>query len=62
MHGIFPTLNKYYISSELFPCLSKEEKKAVFFPERKSRKAVSLRHGAKDEDDNATPVKIKHKK
>jgi hypothetical protein len=61
MHGIFPTLNKYYISSELFPCLSKEEKKAVFFPERKSRKAISSRHEAKDEDDN-TSVKIKHKR
>jgi len=62
MHGIFPTLNKYYISSELFPCLSKEEKKAVFFPERKSKRATSLRHKATDEDDEAAPIKIKHKK
>lgn len=62
MHGIFPTLNKYYISSELFPCLSKEEKKAVFFPERKSRKMTSPHHRAKDEDEETAPVKIKHKK
>ena len=62
MHGIFPTLNKYYISSELFPRLSKEEKKAVFFPERKSRKTTSLRHRAKDEEEETAPVKIKHKK
>jgi hypothetical protein len=63
MHGIFPTLNKYYISSELFPRLSKEEKKAVFFPERKSKKATSPHHRAvKDEDEDTSPVKIKHKK
>jgi len=61
MHGIFPTLNKYYIHSELFPCLSKEEKRAVYFPERRPKQAASLRHRAKDEDEEAAPVKIKHK-
>jgi hypothetical protein len=62
MHGIFPTLNKYYLSSELFPRLSKEEKKAVFFPERKSKRTGALSHRPKDEDEEAAPVKIKHKK
>jgi|688.fasta_scaffold89794_6 hypothetical protein len=61
MHGIFPTLNKYYISSEIFPCLSKEEKKAVFFPERKSKRSPSLRDKVRDEDEDSAPVKIKHK-
>lgn len=60
MHGIFPTLNKYYISSELFPCLSKEEKKEVFFPERKSKKPASLRHNNKNEDEDV-PIKVKRK-
>jgi hypothetical protein len=62
MHGIFPTHNKYYLATELFPFLSKEEKKAVYFPERKSKKAASLNHRPKDEDEEAAPIKIKHKK
>jgi hypothetical protein len=37
MHGRFPTLNKYYLTSELFPLLSKEEKKNVYFPSKEQR-------------------------
>jgi hypothetical protein len=58
MHGIFPTLNKYYLSSELFPRLSKEEKKAVFFPERKSKR-TNTSYKSKDEDDEQRFSKIK---
>jgi len=62
MHGKFPKLNSYYISSELFPCLSKEEKKAVFFPEKKSKSVASPRHKSFDEDEESPSVKIKHNK
>jgi len=61
MHGIFPTHNKYYLAQEIFPYLSKEEKKAVYFPERKSKRDPSLGHKAKDEDDDVSSIKIKHK-
>ena len=60
-HGIFPTHNKYYLAHELFPFLSKEEKKAVYFPERKSKRPASLRHKTTDEDEESAPVQIKHK-
>jgi hypothetical protein len=38
MHGRFPTHNKYYLAQELFPYLSKEEKRAVYFPTKDERK------------------------
>lgn len=37
MHGRFPTHNKYYLAQELFPFLSKKEKKDVFFPTKDQR-------------------------
>lgn len=37
MHGRFPTHNKYYLANELFPLLSKEEKRAVYFPTKEER-------------------------
>lgn len=37
MHGRFPTHNKYYLTSELFPLLSKEEKRLVYFPTKEER-------------------------
>jgi hypothetical protein len=37
MHGRFPILNKYYIQHEIFPLLSKEEKKNVYFPSKEQR-------------------------
>ena len=37
MHGIFPTHNKYYLATEIFPHLSKKEIKEVYYPERKPR-------------------------
>jgi len=37
MHGRFPTHNKYYLATELFPLLSKEEKRAVFVPTKEER-------------------------
>lgn len=40
MHGIFPTHNKYYIASEIFPHLSKEEIKEVYFPPTTRKKAL----------------------
>ena len=38
MHGRFPTHNKYYLATELFPYLSKEEKRLVYFPTKEERK------------------------
>jgi len=38
MHGSFPTMNKYWRASQLFPLLSKEEKRIVFFPTKEERK------------------------
>ena len=38
MHGRFPTHNKYYLASELFPHLSKEERRLVYFPTKDERK------------------------
>ena len=38
MHGRFPTMNKYYLAQELFPYLSKEEKRLVYFPTKDERK------------------------
>jgi hypothetical protein len=38
MHGRFPTMNKYYLAHEVFPLLSKEEKRLVFFPSKEERK------------------------
>jgi hypothetical protein len=37
MHGRFPTHNKYYLATELFPHLSKEEKRLVYFPTKEER-------------------------
>lgn len=39
MHGIFPKHNKYYIHTEIFPYLSKEERKNVYYPPKVSRAA-----------------------
>ena len=38
MHGRFPTMNKYYLAHEIFPYLSKEEKRAVYFPTKEESK------------------------
>lgn len=35
MHGIFPTHNKYYIHHEIFPHLTKQEIKDVYYPPKK---------------------------
>jgi hypothetical protein len=44
MHGRFPTHNKYYLAHELFPFLSKEEKRLVYFPTKEERsKKISKR-------------------
>jgi len=44
MHGRFPTHNKYYLAHEVFPYLSKEEKRQVYFPTKEERsKKVSKR-------------------
>jgi hypothetical protein len=37
MHGRFPTHNKYYLAHEVFPLLSKEEKRLVYFPSKEER-------------------------
>lgn len=50
-HGIFPTPNKYYLASEIFPFLSKKEKKEVFFPERKPKQQVIAPKRSRKEDE-----------
>jgi hypothetical protein len=42
MHGRFPTHNKYYLATELFPFLSKEEKRLVYFPTKEERKGIKF--------------------
>ena len=42
MHGRFPTMNKYYLVHELFPFLSKEEKRLVYFPTKEERKGIKF--------------------
>ena len=37
MHGRFPTHNKYYLAHEVFPLLSKEERRLVYFPTKEER-------------------------
>jgi len=55
MHGRFPTLNKYYIQHEIFPFLSKEEKRSVYYPTKEERKGgkftkAYLRLSKEDQD------------
>jgi len=55
MHGRFPTLNKYYIQKEIFPFLSKEEKRLVYYPTKEERKGgkfvkADLRLSKEDQD------------
>lgn len=47
MHGRFPTHNKYYLASELFPLLSKEEKRLVYFPTKEERSKKVTRRDLK---------------
>ena len=35
-------MNKYYLASELFPLLSKEERRLVYFPTKEERKGVKF--------------------
>ena len=42
MHGRFPIFNKYYLTNELFPLLSKEEKRLVYFPTKEERKGNKI--------------------
>jgi len=54
MHGRFQTRNKYYLAHEIFPRLSKEEKRRIFFPSKEERsKRISkqdLKLTREDED------------
>jgi hypothetical protein len=52
MHGIFPTHNKYYQITEIFPFLSKREIKEVFYPERKPKNVTSEKNYSRKEEEN----------
>lgn len=53
MHGIFPTHNQYYIRHEIFPHLSKQEIRDVYYPPKtKKEKLAQPRKLRKSEDDN----------
>jgi|688.fasta_scaffold1373452_1 hypothetical protein len=64
MHGRFPIFNKYYLTNELFPLLSKEEKRHVYFPTKEERsKKVSKRDlKMSREDEELYEKKYKAKK
>ncbi len=42
MQGPFPKHNKYYLAHEVFPFLSKEEKRLVYFPTKEENKGGKL--------------------
>lgn len=53
MHGIFPTHNKYYIRKEIFPHLTKQEIRDVYYPPKtKKDKAAQPRKAHRGSDDN----------
>jgi hypothetical protein len=63
MHGRFPTHNKYYLANELFPLLSKEEKRLVYFPTKEERsKKVSKRDLKLSREDEEVLNKYRAKK
>lgn len=49
-HGIFPSYGMQY-QKTVFCHLSKEEKKAVFFPDKKSKKAFSTHKEVEREEE-----------
>ncbi len=59
-HGIFPTTNKYYLATELFPYLSKQEKKEVYFSTKKPKYVPGAQPVLEDED--TTGVKYEKNK
>lgn len=62
MHGRFPTHNKYYLATELFPLLSKEEKRSVYFPTKEERsKKVSKRDLKLSREDEEVLAKYRAK-
>jgi hypothetical protein len=62
MHGRFPTHNKYYLAHELFPLLSKEEKRLVYFPSKEERsKKVSKRDLKLSREDEEVLAKYRAK-
>lgn len=54
MHGIFPTHNKYYIQHEIFPHLSKQEIRDVYYPPKTKKEKIvaETRRPKRGEDDN----------
>ena len=62
MHGRFPTHNKYYLAHEVFPLLSKEEKRLVYFPTKEERsKKVSKRDLKLSREDEEVLAKYRAK-
>lgn len=62
MHGRFPIFNKYYLAHEVFPLLSKEEKRSVYFPTKEERsKKISKRDLKLSREDEEVLQKYKVK-
>jgi hypothetical protein len=62
MHGRFPTHNNYYLAHEVFPLLSKEEKRLVYFPTKEERsKKISKRDLKMSREDEEVLEKYKVK-
>lgn len=62
MHGRFPTHNNYYLAHEVFPLLSKEEKRSVYFPTKEERsKKISKRDLKMSREDEEVLEKYKVK-
>lgn len=52
MHGTFPTHNKYYIATEIFPFLTKKEIKDVFYPPKTKKPAPTQRVKRQEETED----------
>lgn len=59
-HGIFPYYGLTYIKSWQH-LLSREEMKAVFYPDKKSLKSSKIRTSLKDEEEDFKNAKAKKK-
>jgi hypothetical protein len=59
-HGIFPNYGPTYIKSWQNK-LSREEMKAVFYPDKKSLKSSKIRTSLKEEEDNNNNFRKKKK-
>ncbi len=56
-HGIFQVRNKHYLSNEIFPRLSKESVRDIFFKKEQKKKLVDIR--ARDSEEDSSVIQVK---